>query len=120
MQRPQKITLGEMRQKIRPQRGWGWGRKGYASQVPRKKQGSAHPLNNKWQITSYLLFWVSNRIFWGAPSGAFVAPYPDDGRRRFPGRLGIGEEVRYKLVCQPQDNQRVLGLLGKLRGQSAV
>src|SRR5258707_14801911 len=81
MQRPQKITLGEMRQKIRPQRGWGC--KGYASQVPRKKQGSAHPLNNKWQITSYLLFWVSNRIFWGAPSGAFVAPYPDDGRRQF-------------------------------------
>jgi len=35
---------------------------------------------------------VSNRIFWGAPSGAFVAPDPDDGRHRFPGRLGIGEE----------------------------
>ena len=48
--------------------GAGWGRKGYAT-VPRNKQGSAHPLDSKWQITSYLLFWVSNRIFWGAPSG---------------------------------------------------
>jgi hypothetical protein len=26
--------------------------------VPRNKQGSAHPLDNKWQITSYLLLWV--------------------------------------------------------------
>src|SRR5882672_6674122 len=43
----------------------------------------------------------------GCPIGSFGVPhqahssYPDDGRRRFPGRLGIGKEVRYKLVCQP-------------------
>jgi hypothetical protein len=37
--------------------------------VQRNKLGSAHPLDSKWQITSYVLYWVSNRIFWGAPSG---------------------------------------------------
>jgi hypothetical protein len=37
--------------------------------VPRNKLGSAHPLDSKWQITSYLLYWVCNRIFWGAPLG---------------------------------------------------
>ncbi|MEH2517785.1 hypothetical protein V1279_003358 [Bradyrhizobium sp. AZCC 1610] len=42
----------------------GWGRKGIsASPVPRNKLGSAHYLDSKWQITSYLLFRVSNRIF---------------------------------------------------------
>ena len=43
--------------------------KEYAS-VPINKLGSAHPLDSKWQITWYLLYWVSNRIFWGAPSVA--------------------------------------------------
>ena len=48
------------------------------------KMGSAHPLDSNWQITSYLLFWVCNRIFWGAPSGAFVAPDQHHNRRRRP------------------------------------
>ena len=38
--------------------------KDYAS-VPRNKLSSAHPLDSKWQITSYLLYWVSNRDLLG-------------------------------------------------------
>lgn len=48
----------------------------------RIKLDLTHPLDTKWQITSNVLCWVSNRIFWGAPSGSrgrSIAPLP---RRR--------------------------------------
>jgi hypothetical protein len=63
-------TVRRRQLKYGPSGGLGAGAvsKDYAS-VPRNKLGSAHPLDSKWQITSYLLYWVSNRIFWGAPSG---------------------------------------------------
>jgi hypothetical protein len=62
--------------------------------VPRNKQGSAHPLDNKWQITSYLLFWVSNRIFWGAPSGRCLS-------RRAWERVDV-ERVMVRRRCRSQ------------------
>jgi hypothetical protein len=63
-------TVRRRQLKYGPSGGLGAGAvsKDYAS-VPRNKLGSAHPLDSKWQITPYLLYWVSNRIFWGAPSG---------------------------------------------------
>jgi hypothetical protein len=66
--------------------------------VPKNKLGSAHPLDSKWQITSYLLYWVSNWIFWGAPSGRCSsrrewereAARRDAGARSFPAwRIGM-------------------------------
>jgi hypothetical protein len=73
--------------KIRPQRAWGKAGavvREYAS-VPRNKLGSAHPLDSKWQITSYLLFWVSNRIFWGAHQGHTRRPQSAPRSPRKPG-----------------------------------
>jgi hypothetical protein len=41
----------------------------------------------------YLLYWLSNRIFWGVPSGAFVAPFQDDNRRGLLESQGISDSA---------------------------
>jgi hypothetical protein len=47
--------------------------------VPRNKLGSAHPIDSKWQITSYLLY--------GCPIGSFGVPH----QALFePARMGTG------------------------------